>query len=281
MKRPGLFLLALAAAACAHQPSMDAPASLAAAETSFAAHSVREDMRAAFLANFAVDGLFVRSGWIVSNDWLRDRPAPAIVLDWRPQYVEVARSGELGLSTGPTRITSKTDASAAPSYGQYVSVWRREGAGPWKVAVDLGISHPEPSLWQEPLEARTTPPAAVAQGDGIAAAEARFARVAGQLGSRAAYDAHGARDLRHYRTGYAPARSLAVALAAGAVDNDKLDWTVERIETARSGEFGYARGRYAAVGARQDPSGWFLRVWRQERDGWRIVLDVTNPAPKK
>ncbi len=280
MKSPG-FLLALAAAACAHQPPMDAPASLAAAETAFAAHSMREDMRAAFLANFADDGVFVRSGWIVSNDWLRDRPAPPIALDWRPQYVEVATSGELGLSTGPTKITSKTDPAAAPGYGQYVSIWRREGAGPWKVAVDLGISHPEPSLWKEPLEARTTPPAVAFGSDAIAAAEARFARLATQLGPRAAYEAHGARDLRYYRSGQAPAKSLAVALAAGAVGNDRLEWTVERVETARSGEFGYARGRYSAAGAPQTALGWFLRVWRHERDGWRIVLDVINPAPAK
>ncbi len=275
------FLLALAAAACAHQPAMDAPASLAAAETAFAAHSMREDMRAAFLANFADDGVFVRSGWIVSNEYLRGRPAPAILLDWRPQYVEVAHSGELGLSTGPTKIVSKTDPAAKPGYGQYVSIWRREGAGPWKVAVDLGISHPEPSLWKEPLEARTTPPALAAGGDGIAGAEARFARVAAQLGARASYDAHGARDLRYYRSGYAPAKGLAVALAAGTAGNEKLEWTVERVETARSGELGYARGRYASVAAPQTTLGWFMRVWRQERDGWRIVLDVTNPAAPK
>lgn len=280
MKRLG-FLLALAATACAHQPPMDAPASLAAAETAFAAHSMREDMRAAFLANFADDGMLVRSGWIVSNDWMRGRPAPAIALDWRPQYVEVAASGELGLSTGPTKITSKTDPAAAPGYGQYVSIWRRQGAGPWKVAVDLGISHPEPSLWKEPLVARTTPSAVGAAADGIAGAEARFARVASQLGARAAYDAHGARDLRYYRNGFAPAKGLAVALAAGTVGNEKLEWTVERVETARSGEFGYARGRYSAVGAPQTALGWFMRVWRQERDGWRIVLDVTHPAPAK
>src|SRR5688572_11882162 len=101
-------LIALAASACASVPApVDHTASRAAAEPAFAAHSVREDMRAAFLGAFAADGVFVRGGWIVSNDFLRDRPAPAIVLDWRPQYVEVAQSGDLGLSTGPSRITSK------------------------------------------------------------------------------------------------------------------------------------------------------------------------------
>ena len=97
------------------------------------------------------------------------------------------RSGELGLSTGPTRITSKTNPQALPAYGQYVSIWRRAEGGPWKVEADLGIGHAEPLLWNQPLGAR-----------------------------RAA----------------AP--------------------TVTR--------------------------GWYLRAWHSEEGGWRIVIDVANPA---
>ena len=122
----------------------DGPASLAAAETEFGRHSVREDMRVAFLAAFADDGVFVRNGWTNSNAYLRDRPAPPIVLDWHPQYVEVAKSGELGLSTGPWKITSKADPTLPASHGQFVSIWRRVGTGPWKVEVDLGIGDLEP-----------------------------------------------------------------------------------------------------------------------------------------
>jgi ketosteroid isomerase-like protein len=51
---------------------------------------------------------------------------------------------------------------------------------------------------------------------------------------------------------------------------------VERSEVARSGDFGYARGNYAA-GAGQAQLGWYLRVWRREGAGWRIVMDVVNP----
>src|SRR5262252_6871325 len=86
---------------------------LADAETAFAAHSARADMREAFLANFADDGVFARGEWTV------------------------ARPGELGLSTGPWRLTNPKDPTH-PSFGQFVSVWRREPGGAWKVIVDLG-----------------------------------------------------------------------------------------------------------------------------------------------
>jgi len=278
--KPLCATLALALAACAHPPAMtDHSPSLAAAETAFAAHSVREDMRVAFLAAFADDGVFVRNGWIVSNDFLRDRAAPPIVLDWRPQYVETAASGDLGLSTGPSRITSKATPGTPPTYGQFVSVWRRAPGGPWKVAVDLGISHPGDVLWNEPLETRQPGPSAGTASDSVADAEARFASEARERGLRAAYGAHGADNLRFYRAGQAPVMGRAAALAAPSMGDEVPAWTVERTETARSGELAYARGAYASRAAPATPLGWYLRVWRREAPGWRIVMDVTNPAP--
>ena len=283
MKRLG-SALALALAACVGPPGrapLDTAASLAAAEAAFAAHSVRQDMRAAFLAAFAPDGVFVRNGWTVSNDYLRDQPAPPIVLDWRPQYVEVAASGELGLSTGPSKVTSKAKPEAPPAYGQFVSVWRREAGGPWKVAVDLGIGHPTDALWNAPLVTRQLPAPSASPGGGIAEAEARFAAEARERGLRAAYATHGADDLRFYRAGQPPTATRTAALATSAMAEEAPVFTVERMDTARSGDFGYARGAYAAAGEPGVPLGWYLRVWRREGADWRIVMDVVNDAPRK
>jgi ketosteroid isomerase-like protein len=286
MRIPAI-LLALFLAACGGPPArveqakplprMDDNASLAAAESAFAAHSVREDMRVAFLAAFAPDGVFVRNAWVNAIDWLRDRPAPPIVLDWHSQYVEVAASGELGLSTGPWTITSKAKPETPPAHGQFVSVWRREGAGPWKVAVDLGISHSSSDLWTASLETRQPARGTSAAGPGIAEAEARFAAEARDRGLRAAYAAHGAENLRFYRSGSAPWLGKAVALASPAMAEEAGTWTIERSETARSGDFGYARGAYSPRATPGNPVGWYLRVWRREGSAWRIVMDVVTP----
>jgi hypothetical protein len=276
-------ILAMAAAGCAQQasrsPSMDVPASLSAAESAFAAHSVREGMRAAFLAHFAADGVFIRDGWTNAKAYLVSRPDPPIVLDWRPVYAEVAASGDIGLSTGPWKLTSKASPDAPGAFGQFVSVWKRDPGKPWQVAVDLGISHSQPSLWDERLET-----AVVVAGNpraplDLAKAEERFSRDAAS-DVRSAYASHGSERLRFYRSGSPPAVGKAAALASSAMTEARLVWTVEASETSRANDFGYARGRYALASAPATPMGYYLRAWRLERGEWRIALDVSNPIPK-
>ena len=271
--------LVLAGCATPLPDPRDNARSLAAAETAFAAHSMREDMRAAFIANFSETGVFVREGWAPARAWLTPRPAPPIVLDWRPAYVEVAASGEIGLSTGPWKLLPRDNPQAAPAYGQFVSIWKRDPGAAWRVEVDLGIAHPGPQLWDQALVA--APTRGVAGDEGLAAAESAFSRASATQGARAAYSAWGARDLRLYRNGEAPRASLEAALASPSLAHAPWGWTAERLETARSADFGYARGTYHDAAAPATVLGQYLRVWRREPAGWRVLLEVVNPAAKR
>ena len=273
--RNASFALALIAAACASTPLEDAGSaarSLADAESAFAAQSVREDMRAAFLAHFADDGVFVRDGWTAARAWLEPRPAPPIVLDWKPVHVEAARSGELGLSTGPWKLARRDQPAVPVAQGQFVSVWRRDAGGAWKVLVDIGIANPGAALWDAPLH--LAPVDASRAGDSIEQAERAFAADAARDGAAAAYARHGSERLRLYRQGMRPAVGKSEALAALAVATDVREWVVEASAVSRAGDFAYARGRYGKA----PRNGWFLRVWRAEQGAWRIVLDVENDA---
>jgi ketosteroid isomerase-like protein len=281
--KPNLLVLAaatLAACATSYQapaPNMDDARSLAAAESAFAAHSVREDMRAAFIAHFAADGVMPRGGWVNAREFLTPRPAPPILLEWRPVFTQVAASGEMGLSTGPSRITSKANPSEF-GYGQFVSIWKREPGGPWRVAVDLGIAHPEPVFWDKPLETVAVSGEPAPAGDTIEEAERRFAEESRSHGARAAYEKHGSSSLRLYRSGVAPMAGKQAALAWPGLAGEPRGWTVDKSEAARSNDFGYARGSFSSTPGAAT-AGWFLRAWHREAGAWRIAMDVTNPAP--
>lgn len=277
--RPLLAAVATAVAGCSAMSTADpppgTPSALAHAESSFAAQSVREGMRAAFLAWLAPDATLYRNGPVNGHAVISANPDPPIVLDWRPVFVEVSSSGEMGLSTGPWKMTSRKDPSAPPRYGQFVSVWKRAAQEPWRVLVDLGISHPGPALAEARLEAGTPPAAGAAVPPGtIASAEAQFAKRAREAGNAAAYGQWLSPAVRLYREGRAPFLGREAALAAIASAGTPVAWTADRHETSIAGDLGFASGRYAPP---QGPAaGHFVRVWRLEPSGWRIALDVVE-----
>ena len=214
-----------------------------------------------------------------ATTFLATRPAPPIVLDWRPVYVEVAASGELGLPPGP-EDHEQGQARAPPATA---SSSRSGGAtaGPWKVEVDLGISHPEPALW-EPAAGGAPASRGASRRANAALAEAEQFAATSRAPARAPPTQPAApSDLRFYRSGAAPRSARAAALAGPRMDEDRSPGRVERIETARSGDFGYARGSYARAAAPRRCSGYYLRVWRREAGDWRVALDVANPAPPR
>jgi hypothetical protein len=247
--------------------------SLAQAERDFAAQSVREDARRAFLANFADDGVLVRNTWVRAIATLSAQASTPNVLDWHPAYVEAARSGELGLSTGPWTMASR-EGRGASAHGDFVSVWRRD-AGRWRVIADIGIAHGDASGWTTPLEMHLAGPEETGACGAIDAAEQAFAHAASASGIKGALREYGARDVRFYREGQPVLRGSGNALA-GVVADEAPRCEVEASQVARSGELAYARGSYVS----QDGSarGTWLRVWRCESGRWRTTLDVANAA---
>lgn len=270
--RSALVACAGIAAACTvaatHDDDSSPAPALAAAEHAFAAHSVRENARAAFLANFASDGVLVRDGWTRALPALEAQAIAPIVLDWHPVYVEAARDGDLGLSTGPWTITPR-DPAKPTAHGQFVSVWGNDGRG-WKVLADIGIAHPGAALESAPLVTRQAE--AGCKTAPLEQAERGFAASASRGGLRGALREFAAADLRLYREGSAPRLGLEAALQSGATD-EAMAYSVLATRTARSGGLGFAYGGYG--GAR--PGTW-LRVWRCEDRAWRVALDVTNAA---
>jgi len=67
------------------------------------------------------------------------------VLDWSPQYAEVAKSGDMGYTWGTYSLAYKDEnGEEQKSYGKYLNVWKKQADGKWKVAVDIGNDSPGP-----------------------------------------------------------------------------------------------------------------------------------------
>ena len=92
---------------------------LALEEAKFAAYSVKNGMRAAFVEFFAEQSWLLRPEPVDAKEWLRARPDPKIILDWKSLRTMLAASGDLGFSTGPWLLRSKADPNAPAAHGQF------------------------------------------------------------------------------------------------------------------------------------------------------------------
>ena len=58
-------------------------------------------------------------------------------LTWEPRIVRVANTGQLAVSTGPYVLQTENGKS---SFGYFLSMWKRQNGGAWKVVADIGVS---------------------------------------------------------------------------------------------------------------------------------------------
>lgn len=63
---------------------------------------------------------------------------PDLKISWKPTRIQVARSGELGYSSGAYKMDFN-DPSGKPisDRGKYVTVWKKQKDGSWKVLLDI------------------------------------------------------------------------------------------------------------------------------------------------
>ena len=72
----------------------------------------------------------------VANAWKRFFGNPAAPFSWRPQAVQVLDSGTLALSTGPVFDPN------GKCIGSFLSIWRQEAPGTWRIVFDKGAACP-------------------------------------------------------------------------------------------------------------------------------------------
>ena len=64
-------------------------------------------------------------------------------LTWKPAYADLAASGDLGYTVGYASWPATDDKGQRVTRGsKYLTVWKKQADGSWKVAADLGNAAP-------------------------------------------------------------------------------------------------------------------------------------------
>jgi len=286
--RTSLLIIVLATASLSSQSSEALPQSLTQmidTEKAFAARALVIGWKQAFLEYFAFDAIGFDQGQAgLAREQLAKAPDPPadLQLIWEPRFGDIAGSGDLGYLTGPVRNVRASRDRGKPRYSNYMTVWKRQRDGSFKVVMDAGINTPgpvtfAPGFTRAPQANRftgdydeTTPPLATA--DSLLNAELRRDQAR-------AYRPNLAASARLHRPNATPLvgdkRILQYLATQPAFTTTDTRYT----EAAKSGDLGYSWGTYSTKGARgATANGFYVRVWVRERNGqWKVALDVLQP----
>jgi ketosteroid isomerase-like protein len=256
------------------------------AERAFAKAATVKGVRDSFLEFFADDSIALRPAPVPAKDRLRSQtpqPFSAHELTWEPRTGDIAGSGELGWLTGPSTFIDHTAKDSKPGYGNYLSVWRKQADGTWKVFIDVGATTPQlvdfaPGFVRFPLEPRYSAKEGKATATATMLDADRGVNTRMAEGTVSAYTDRLTSASRLHRPGFvtivgpSPIRDWLAANAAA------MSATTTTGESATSGDLGYTYGTFEVKGSTAQ-GGAYVRVWtRDARGKWWIAADVTQPV---
>jgi len=248
------------------------------AERAFARMSVEKGTRDAFLANLSDESIIFRPNAVRGKAWFEGRPPVAGLLTWEPEFADIASSGDLGYTTGPYE---SRPAGQASSFGHYMTLWKKQKDGSWKIAVDYGISHPQtpkPSKVDSPrisgavVEGRPAAEIEAAR-NALLATEKSFPTASGEYGGKMRDDA------RLYRDGAPPVTVYRAIREALMAMRGTFKWNAQGSDVSSSADFGYTYGTVEftpAEAGKAVQKGNFVRIWKKRGDKWTVALDVVN-----
>ncbi len=116
------------------------------AERAFIRYAKEKNTRDAFIAFLADDAVTAAQGQgpRVGKKYLEDQKPNESYLHWELAFSDIASSGDFGFNTGPWEFREKKTDEKAVAFGQFVSAWKKDKDGKWKVIIDIGITHEEP-----------------------------------------------------------------------------------------------------------------------------------------
>ncbi|HJU22207.1 MAG TPA: nuclear transport factor 2 family protein [Casimicrobiaceae bacterium] len=271
----------VASLAIAHEPDAEeiALGSLVDAELAFANMAQREGVTAAFVANFADDGVAFQPAPVRVREAWRNRANDtnnAVHMDWKPAQAGVARSHDFGYTTGPFTAWRES-APDRKREGAFFSVWKRDPGGTWKVIVDIGIASAQPVDFAA-LGAAPRP--SFGHRGSIASARARLVALEANTGlTPNDYAKLLADDARLYRNGGSPI-ALRGAIAREVAEHTRRTlWSPVDARIATSSDMAVTWGRYSETErAANEQRGYYVHLWIRDRSGdWRLAYDVATP----
>jgi ketosteroid isomerase-like protein len=276
---PFLVALAVATPPIHGESPAEAVQALVNAEKKFAQTAQEKGTRAAFLEFLAPDSIVFAPGPVNGQETWSKRHETGRDLVWQPSFAVIARSGDFGYDSGPAKWRPKKEGEFT-GYGHFISIWKKQADGSWKVALDTGIENTKSDVIP-PLKMVTPTERGPGTLEALQKAQNDFAAKA-KLDFPKAFQQFGSDEVRLYRNGSFPTIGKKAAAELLGTEQAGVAMEVMKTDMSSSADLAYSYG--ICSDARKPPpaASVFLQVWQTDKTGaWKIVLDWQQPTPMR
>lgn len=252
------------------------------AELAFARLADQQGIRTAFRTWLTEDARVFTPRMTSAKEHYGPDPGDPGQLAWYPEAMGISHSGDLAWSFGPWTYALKKGQNPLVQ-GHFLSIWRQQSTGRWRVEADIGIPHAASDQAIEPFAIWDAIPVAGKPSPKVPDAtpllrqmEARLSATWSERGGLALLPDLAA-DARVLRPRVAPARRGLEIQKVLEADLPGSSWEPDRIRVAPSGDLAWTCGE--AGPDERGTTASFLRIWTLESGVWKVLFDVRLPHP--
>jgi ketosteroid isomerase-like protein len=257
--------------------------SLIETERAFSRLSAEKGLPTAFATYLADDALVFRPLPVPGKPLYQNRPAmPGVRLTWEPAKAGISRDGDLGFTTGPWELVYEQDGAQKTSYGHFVSIWKKQPDGAWRVAIDLGVDHKRPatglgemkqSLPEWPISGAVEKSKEM-EKLGAVDADLYSASSAEEMAS--GYEESSEADVWLLRDGAEPFIGRPAGQKYLLSGSGVYSCRVDTLAVSSSADLGCSIGTIKQTVSDSVAKQFsYLHIWRKGKSGdWRLVLDI-------
>lgn len=237
-------------------------AELVEAEISFATTSVEKGIRAAFLEYLADSAIVFLPEPINGKEGYGSRPESSAKLSWYPAYADISSSLDWGYTTGPYEVRAKPTDKQPTGAGFYLSVWKKQSDGQWKVAIDQGNTYPVEQI--KPEAYKPTPSVEASKETEQDLLHKDVLRV------QPYHD-----ETLIYRADQYPVRYKVLSIEPAG----NISYTNIGHDISPAADMAYTYGSYTRGEAEE--TGFYLKVWKAINGDWKLVVHNLVPGKKQ
>ncbi|MCA5004968.1 YybH family protein [Sphingobacterium bovistauri] len=213
-------------------------------------------------------------------NYLNNRPNIPDVMAWEPNFALVSKSLEFGVTSGNMEFQK---VGAVKRYGQYLTIWKRDKKGVWKVdlraevenygkqaAKDLTYQEPDDSWY---LKHRSQ--VRLKQREDIISSTDQLFSTISKRDTEAAYREFMADEVRFYYPWQNEIEGKNNVV--NFIKKQRIDIVTEPLKVGRtySGEYAYSQGTATIHSKEKAVKFNYIRVWKLQDDfQWRVILEM-------